>query len=111
MGMVRVGCMPCINCRKNELLEISKRFPGEVERISEWEEIVGLASKRKQSTFFSSPTRNIKGDEAEKEEWLKSQDVYKVVEWAKTARGGRQRDFLREQDDGPVCSSIYGLCE
>ena len=111
MGMGRVGCMPCINCRKNELLEISKRFPGEVERISKWEEIVSLASKREQSTFFPSPTRNIKGDEAEKAEWLKSQDVYKVVEWAKTAHGGRQRDFLREQDDGPVCSSIYGLCE
>lgn len=111
MGMGRVGCMPCINCRKDELLEISKRFPGEVERIAEWEEIVRLASKRQQSTFFASPTSNIKGDESEKEEWLKSQGVYKVVEWAKTARGGRQRDFLREQDDGPVCSSIYGLCE
>ncbi len=111
MGMGRVGCMPCINCRKDELLEISKRFPEEVQRIAQWEKIVGLASKRQQSTFFTSPTRNINGDESEKAEWIKSQGVYKVVEWAKTARGGRQRDFIREQDDAPVCSSIYGLCE
>ncbi len=27
-----------------------------------------------------------------------------------TARGGRQRYFLRDMD-GNVCSSIYGLCE
>lgn len=30
LGMGRVGCMPCINCRKDELLEISKRFPARV---------------------------------------------------------------------------------
>lgn len=34
-----------------------------------------------------------------------------AVEWAKTSRGGRQYDFLRTQNDGPMCSSIYGLCE
>ena len=38
MGMGRVGCMPCINCRKDELLEISKRFPEVIERITRFQD-------------------------------------------------------------------------
>src|SRR5690606_2512277 len=52
MGMARVGCMPCINARKDELLEISKRFPAELGRIAEWERLVSLASKCSVATFF-----------------------------------------------------------
>ena len=103
MGMGRVGCMPCINCRKNELLEISKRFPEEIKRIAEWETAVKDASKRQASTFFPAPSDD--------SEWSATQTIETVVEWAKTSRGGKQYDFLRMQDDGPVCSSIYGLCE
>ena len=103
MGMGRVGCMPCINCRKNELLEISKRFPEEIKRIAEWETAVKEASKRQASTFFPAPSDD--------SEWSATQTIETVVEWAKTSRGGKQYDFLRMQDDGPVCSSIYGLCE
>jgi 3'-phosphoadenosine 5'-phosphosulfate sulfotransferase (PAPS reductase)/FAD synthetase len=33
LGMGRVGCMPCINARKDEVLEISKRFPEHIDRI------------------------------------------------------------------------------
>lgn len=103
MGMGRVGCMPCINCRKDELLEISKRFPEEIKRIADWETAVKEASKRQASTFFPAPS----DDSA----WSATQTIETVVEWAKTSRGGKQYDFLRMQDDGPVCSSIYGLCE
>lgn len=45
-GMGRVGCMPCIHARKDELLEISKRFPEEIQRVAEWEKLVAEASKR-----------------------------------------------------------------
>lgn len=103
MGMGRVGCMPCINCRKDELLEISKRFPEAIERIREWETAVKLASKRQAATFFAAPSDD--------SEWSATQTIETVVEWAKTGRGGKQYDFLRMQDDGPTCSSIYGLCE
>lgn len=103
MGMGRVGCMPCINCRKDELLEISKRFPEAIERIREWETAVKLASKPGAATFFAAPS----DDSA----WSATQTIDVFVEWAKTSRGGKQFDFLRMQDDGPLCSSIYGLCE
>lgn len=102
-GMGRVGCMPCINCRKDELLEISKRFPEAIERIAQWEAAVKLASKRQAATFFAAPSDD--------STWSATQTIENVVEWAKTSRGGKQLDFLRMQNDGPICSSIYGLCE
>lgn len=102
MGMGRVGCMPCINCRKDELLEISKRFPEVIERIAQWEQAVKLASKHQGSTFFTAPSDD--------NEWSATQTIETVVEWAKTSHGGKQYDFIR-MDDGPSCTSVYGLCE
>lgn len=103
MGMGRVGCMPCINCRKDELNEISKRFPEVIDRIEQWEDAVKKASKRQEATFFAAPSDD--------SEWSAKQTIRVFVEWSKTARGGKQFDFLRMQDDGPACTSIYGLCE
>lgn len=102
-GMGRVGCMPCINCRKDELLEISRRFPEAIERIRMWEDAVKQASKLKAATFFSAPSDD--------NEWSAKQTIDRRVEWAKTSRGGKQYDMLRVIDDAPLCSSIYGLCE
>ena len=104
MGMTRVGCMPCINCRKDELLEISKRFPEVIDRIEQWEHAVKQASKLDCSTFFAT------GNNATVE-FSATQTIRTRVEWAMTSRGGKQFDFLRMDDDGPACSSIYGLCE
>lgn len=103
MGMGRVGCMPCINCRKDELLEISNRFPEVIERIAQWESAVKEASKRFGATFFAAPSDD--------HEWSATQTIHKVVQWAQTSRGGKQFDFIRMHYSGPSCSSIYGLCE
>jgi 3'-phosphoadenosine 5'-phosphosulfate sulfotransferase (PAPS reductase)/FAD synthetase len=96
-GMGRVGCMPCIHARKDELLEISKRFPEEIERVAQWERLVSDASKRGSSTFGVGTD-------------IRVASIHAVVEWSKTSRGGTQYDFLR-MEDGPSCNSIYGLCE
>lgn len=96
-GMGRVGCMPCIHVRKDELLEISKRFPEEINRVAEWERIVSAASKRGSSTFGIGVDISVAS-------------IHSFVEWSKTSHGGKQYDFLRQQD-APSCSSIYGLCE
>ena len=103
MGMGRVGCMPCINCRKDELLEISKRFPEVIDRIEQWEIAVKNASKRCGATFFAAPS----DDNA----WSALQTIRVKVEWSKTSHGGKQFDLDRMQDDGAICTSIYGLCE
>jgi len=107
MGMSRVGCMPCINCNKDELLEISKRAPQHVARIREWETTVGLAGRRGWTTFFTDAW------DEENETVYELRDRLKIdarIEWAKTAHGGRQHDFVRTQEP-EACSSVYGLCE
>lgn len=107
-GMGRVGCMPCIHARKDELLEISKRFPEEIERVAEWERLVMEASKRGGSTFFAATDLGIThNDERANEE----ANIWKFVEWSKTSRGAKNLDMFRSLNDGPLCSSIYGLCE
>lgn len=102
MGMGRVGCMPCINATKGEILEISKRFPEHFDRIAEWERIVGRVSKRSNATFFPAPGENDTAHERG--------NVREVIKWSKTSHGGRQADFTR-LDEPLACSSSYGLCE
>jgi hypothetical protein len=100
--------MPCINCRKDELLEISKRFPDAIERIRQWEAAVQSASKRNGATFFAAANQ---GDAMTTAEAVAIGNIDQCVEWSKTKRGGKLFDMFRMLDDGPVCSSIYGLCE
>lgn len=108
MGMNRVGCMPCINARKGELLEISRRFPGHIDRIAQWEEAVLHASKRNGATFFAGA--NDGGNLSVPEAVAKS-NIRQIVEWSKTSRGGKQYDMLITIDEPAACASSYGLCE
>lgn len=100
-GMSRVGCMPCINVRKDELFEISNRFPAEIERVAEWERLVANVSRRGDPSFLPA----LDGDDRK--------DIWDWVEWSKTTYGGRQIDMLKmiELEEPPLCSSVYGLCE
>lgn len=107
LGMGRVGCMPCINCNKDELLEISKRFPAHIDRIREWESIVSMAAKRGLTTFF---TDRKEGEESDSEIFARL-NVDARVRWAQTSHGGRRADWIREMEPAAACSSLYGLCE
>lgn len=103
LGADRVGCMPCINSGKDEVLNISKRFPAHIDRIEEWELVCGMASKRQNATFFPAPGDN---DTA-----YERGNVRQVVEWSKTKRGGKLYDLFRVNDESAACSSSFGLCE
>lgn len=108
-GMGRVGCMPCINCRKAELHEIAERFPWVIEMIGLWEKLVSQASKRGSATFFAAvndPTVS-RSDVITHE----THGIARMVEWSKTARGGRQFDLIASAGGGAGCKSSYGLCE
>lgn len=107
LGMRRVGCMPCINAGKDELLEIAKRFPQHIDRIREWERLVCLAAKRGWTTFFTDKTE---GEESNAEIYDRL-NIDARVRWAKTQRGGRKADWIRESEPPQSCSSLYGLCE
>lgn len=109
-GIGRVGCMPCINARKNEIREIANRFPEEIERVTEWENLVSEVSKRGLSTMFSF-NKTPDGKNATIENPCQAK-IASVIKWSKTSRGGRNYDiFLSAIDDQKKCSSIYGLCE
>lgn len=112
-GMGRVGCMPCINCRKDELREIALRFPEVIDRIDRWERITQQASKRGAATFFAgSSAKHPKGSIANMSavEVMEVASIRQAVEWSKTARGGIQYDLM-VTTDATACSSAYGLCE
>jgi 3'-phosphoadenosine 5'-phosphosulfate sulfotransferase (PAPS reductase)/FAD synthetase len=107
MGMKRVGCMPCINCGKDELMEISDRWPEEIDRVREWESIVADVSKRASATFFADP---IKQGRSRPHPSVQYARIDEVVAWSKTSRGGKQFDLIRAIPSDQ-CSSLYGLCE
>lgn len=112
-GMGRVGCMPCINCRKGELREIALRFPEVIDRIDHWERTVQHASKRGAATFFAgSNAKHPKGSISDMTalEVMEIARIRQAVEWSKTARGGIQYDLMIATDSA-ACSSAYGLCE
>lgn len=99
MGARRVGCWPCVNCGKEELRLFDSITPLEVDRIAEWERIVGLCSKRGRATFFAPKT---KGEPI---------SIREAVEWAKTTRGGRQYGMFFDSQRGGGCTSDLALCE
>ncbi len=101
MGFGRVGCAPCINSSKEDILNWVLRRPAMIAKIREWELETGysyfppMVPKTKTKTEIETKRNNT---------------IDEVVAWAKTARGGRQELFpiLHERE---ACESKYGLCE
>lgn len=116
MGMSRVGCSTCIMVRKRELRMWAMRFPAEVERVREWERLVGLVSRR--TAALGTPASllaaaTVPGDSADHGRAT----IDKAIDWSRTGRDGRSYDLLIEleqrqaDEDGLFCASEYGLCE
>ena len=105
-GMGRVGCMPCINCRKSELRSIADQFPEHIDRVRRWEEIVAAANKRRSATFFPAVT-----DPTDRDRPGEYSRVDRIVEWSRTGRGGRQYDMFFANQAGGGCTSDLALCE
>lgn len=105
-GMGRVGCMPCINCQKDELRQIAMRWPAHLERVAEWERKVSMCSKRGFSTFMADAH-----GARDRREIFSDLNIWARVEWAKTTRGGKQFDLLAQLDEPNACASAYGLCD
>lgn len=104
-GQSRVGCMPCINCGKDDLRQIAARFPEHIERIAEWERLVSQVCRPHNTpvSFFHIGTQGHTDQ---------STQIHSVVQWARTTRGGRQFDLLADLSTSPsACESAYGLCE
>lgn len=92
LGFHRVGCAPCINSGKDDIMAWVQRFPEMIDKLRTWEQRVGR-------TFFSPMVPGMEIN------WIDD-----VVRWAKTTRGGKQFSLLVLQER-PACESDYGLCE
>lgn len=102
-GQTRVGCMPCINCGKQDLRETADRFPAHIERIASWErKVSSVCRPRSPVSFFHLGTKDHKGQDS---------SIAQVVAWSRTSRGGRQFDMFLAKPESLACSSAYGLCE
>lgn len=123
MGFGRVGCFPCIMCTKEELRLIAMLAPEEIDRLEEWETIVGAVARHaytalmlgERDELVSSfmPTDKVPTDANGK---IRA-TIRRAVEWSKTSRGGRNYDLLAHLDELVThtepsrCRSQYGLCE
>lgn len=92
LGFNRVGCAPCINSGKDDILAWAQRFPEMIDKVRVWEQRVGR-------TFFAPMVPGLEIN------WIDQ-----VVDWAKTKHGGKQYDLL-QTIPRPACESEYGLCE
>lgn len=113
VGMTRVGCMPCIMCRKDELRAIADRFPEHIDKIEQWEALASELNKKGVSTFFNVSDDPVIAPEFGNTEWdLARFGVRSKVEWSKTSRGGRQYDMALDAQEafGTACNA-YGACE
>lgn len=116
-GLKRVGCFPCINCAKNELALVDHVFPEQVDRLEEWEQVVSAASKRGHATFFAIINDPVMRDDWEARDRAGSLGRYgpdefgirRMVEWAKTDRGGRQYSLFG-REPSRACNE-WGACE
>jgi hypothetical protein len=77
LGFMRVGCAPCINSSKGDILNWVTRFPEMTDNVCTSEQQVGR-------TFFAPcvPGMTIN--------WIDD-----VIAWSKTNRGGRQNNLFR----------------
>lgn len=100
MGFDRVGCAPCIESDKADILNWFIRRPEMLAKIAHWEKTVTLPGRTEPGFCFFQ--RIVPG--------LKTNTIEQVIEWAKTKRGGRQQPFpIFHEREG--CESKYGLCE
>lgn len=52
-GFNRVGCFPCVMCRKAEIKQIADLYPEVFDRLKEWEKAVAQTNKNAAASFFS----------------------------------------------------------
>lgn len=95
MGFDRVGCMICVEANKDQIRTWAARFPEQVLLIAAWEDRVG-------KPFLKD---RVPGEPDAR--------IGRVVEWSRTARGGKQLDLpvVELEAERGQCSSRYGLCE
>lgn len=107
MGATRVGCWPCINCRKSEIRSAALTTPEKIDEIEQWESKIG-----KLATFFHRkmvPLRfRTKPYVTKAGERIMVASIRDVVRWSMTGKRARG-SYRDEPEKGAHCMS--GFCE
>lgn len=82
-GFNRVGCFPCVMCRKAEIKLIHELYPEVFEKLAQWELAVSKTNKNGLGSFF------------QKEDGKET--LADWIEWSKTSRGGKQYPLIFEE--------------
>lgn len=100
MGHSRVGCAPCRNANKEDLRQWATSHPERIDVVRALEAAVTAERERRglkgAATFFTSPREGAIG-------------IDRVMEWARTSRGGRQLPLIQPAPSGGCFR--WGLCE
>lgn len=101
LGFSRVGCMPCIQAKKEEIRLMAKHFPEKVQAIHVLE--TELTKKRHakglSGASFFRPAKSKSPEDS---------TIEKVVEWSKTKHGGKE-PLIDETPEGGCYR--WGLCD
>ena len=112
-GVERVGCWPCIFARKKEIATIAKADPERIDLIHKLEqtaksilELRGLDRNYAEANWPPSmfALRTTRAGETD----IRSASIYEVIEWAQTARGGKQFELDLPEEPGCV---RWGMCD
>lgn len=113
----RVGCWPCIRSAKAEIRNIADTDPGRISLLADLERDIGrLARERmerrgttleaegyQERAWFQSPIRDEQGGSP-------CWPIDKVVEWSRTAHGGRQFELFASRGHEAGCVR-WGICD
>jgi len=108
----RVGCYPCIMSRKSEVLAVAQQDPWRIDEIRQLENDVTKVMVEKlkergetlESLGRSKPGFFQSRDGRDGKCW----PIDKVVEWARTSRGGVQFELFHTSEPG---CQMWGLCD
>lgn len=116
-GASRVGCWPCIYARKSEIRNIADIDPGRIDLLEALEETLTEIVQEKQRArgvpesiraWFHDrmPVRDPETGIRHGKPW----PIRKVIEWAKTTRGGRQFEMFAPPAREWGCMR-WGVCD
>jgi 3'-phosphoadenosine 5'-phosphosulfate sulfotransferase (PAPS reductase)/FAD synthetase len=113
LGASRVGCWPCIYARKSEIRLVAEMDPGRIDEMRALEAEISAAAKLRHDRDrtgepFSAPSW-FQARIAERGTWP-CWPIDKVVEWSRTAHGGRQFELFTAPPSDAGCLR-WGLCE
>lgn len=111
-GYSRVGCYPCIMARKGELAQLAEDSPERIDLIRQLEAKVNERKRARKAAKGEPPPKRDSGMfQARSGGTGECWPIDKVIDWAKTARGGRQRELFAPSEVEEQGCVRWGLCE